>query len=86
MANTFGQSKANETSEWQNNKEMNPAENSSVTDDAVQDSDLSGDTSWRPTDSPLESATNTEFDEKETKNPNKQIHSDSPGTKADIAD
>ena len=35
MANTFGQSKANETSAWQNNKEMNPQENSSVTDDIV---------------------------------------------------
>jgi hypothetical protein len=84
MANTFGQTKANETSEWQNNKEMNPAENSSVTDDVVSDSDQPGDTSWRPTDSPLESATSTEFDEAEKKN--KNIHSDSPGTTADIAD
>jgi hypothetical protein len=85
MANTFGQSKANETTEWQNNKEMNPAENSSVTDDAMQDSDDPGDTSWRPTDSPLESVTDSEFDEK-AEDRNKEIHSDSPGIKPDIAD
>ena len=84
MANTFGQTKANENSEWQNNKEMNPAENSSVIDEVASDSDQPGDTSWRPTDAPLESATSTEFDEAESKN--KNIHTDSPGTTADIAD
>ena len=84
MANTFGQTKANENGDWQNNKKMNPAENSPVTVDAKSDSDLPGDTNWRPTDSPLESATGTEFDEAEKKN--KDIHSDSPGTTADIAD
>jgi hypothetical protein len=86
MANTFGQSKADETSAWQNNKEMNPAENSSVTDDALEDSDNPGDTSWRPTDSPLESATDAEFDETEEKNRNKQVHTDSPGVTPDIAE
>jgi hypothetical protein len=63
---------------------MNRAKNSSVTDDVASDSDQPGDTSWRPTDSPLESATDAEFDEAENKN--KNIYSDSPGTTADIAD
>ena len=86
MANTFGQSKANETSEWQNNKEMNPAENSSVTDDAVEDSDSQGDTSWRPTDSSLESPTNSEFDEAEAKKRDQNVKSETPGLHPDIAE
>lgn len=86
MAGTFGHSKANETTAWQNNKEMNPAENSSVTDDAWQSSDEPGDTSWRPTDSATESPTDAEFDETEEKNRNKKIHTDSPGTTPDIAE
>lgn len=86
MANTFGHSKANENTAWQNNKEMNAAENSSVTDDAWQDPDQPGETTWRPTDEPLERVTNEEFDEAEEKNRNKRIHTDSPGMTPDIAE
>jgi hypothetical protein len=82
MANTFGQSKANETNAGQNNKELNGAENSPVTDEAVEDRDKA----WRPTDSPAESVTDSEFDEAEVKNRNKQIKTDSPGVTPDIAE
>ena len=33
--NTFGSKTANDTGDWQNNKEMNPAANSSVTEDGL---------------------------------------------------
>ena len=32
---TFGSKTANDTGDWQNNKEMNPAANSSATEDGV---------------------------------------------------
>ena len=32
---TFGKAQANDTGDWQNNKEMNPAANSSVTEDGL---------------------------------------------------
>ena len=32
---TFGKAQANDTGEWNNNKEMNPAGNSSVTEDGL---------------------------------------------------
>lgn len=85
MANTFGQSKANEDNTWMNNKEMNPQENSSVTNDSFEESDNPGDRTWRPTDSPLESPTDSEFDDSEAKKREKNIETDSPGLKPDIA-
>ena len=86
MANTFGNSKATETSAWQSNKELNIAENSSVTDDVFDEKDEHGDTTWRPTDSPLESPTDEEFDEAEAKKRNKNIESETPGLTPDIAE
>jgi len=86
MGNTFGQSKANETSAWQNNKEMNPQENSAVTDDIVDENDTQGEDSWRPTDSPVETATSEAFDDAEAKKRNKNIHSETPGLSPDIAE
>ncbi len=47
MSTSFGKSKANDTENWQNNKEMNPAANSSVTaEDALQTDEETAD-SWR---------------------------------------
>jgi hypothetical protein len=86
MANTFGQSKANDTSAWQNNKEMNPQENSSVTDDVFDENDEPGEDSWRPTDAPVESPTDEAFDDAEAKKRNKNIHSETPGLNPDIAE
>ncbi len=72
MANTFGQSKANET-EASENKEMIPAEKSRVTGSA---SDVRhGETTWRPTDEPMKSVTKDEFDEA-PENRNKQFHTE----------
>jgi hypothetical protein len=84
MGNTFGQSKANDSA-WKNNKEMNPQENSSVTNDAVQDNDGMSDSAWRPTDAPLESPTNSEFDDSEAKKRDQNIKTESPGLKPDIS-
>lgn len=78
MANTFGHSKAKETSERQNDQEMNITENSS---DKNQ-----GDATWRPTDSPLESPTSEEFDEAEAKKRNESIKSETPGLTPDIGE
>jgi hypothetical protein len=50
MANTFGQAEEKDKTEWHNNKEMNPAANSSVTDEGFLESDKQGDTSWRDED------------------------------------
>jgi len=86
MANTFGQSKANETSAWQNNKELNPQENSAVTDDALEESDSQGDTTWRPTDSKLESPTDSEFDDSEARKRDRNIETETPGLNPGIAD
>jgi hypothetical protein len=86
MANTFGQSKANEDSTWMNNKEMNPQENSSVTNDSFEDSDNPGDSTWRPTDAGVESPTNSEFDDSEAKKRDKNIHTETPGLKPGIAE
>ncbi|MBS1797638.1 MAG: hypothetical protein JSS81_27695 [Acidobacteria bacterium] len=58
MGTNFGESKANETPAWQNNRELNPQENSAVTDDAVEPEDKQGDTTWRPTDDKAETGTN----------------------------
>lgn len=85
MANNFGQSKANETSAWQNNKEMNPQVNSAVTDDAIEESDKQGDTTWRPTDEKVESPTNSEFDNAEAQKRNENIETETPGLKPDNA-
>jgi hypothetical protein len=78
MANTFGQSKVDDSA-WGNNKELNPQENSSVTNDATQDNDGMSDSAWRPTDSTLESPTNSEFDDSEAKKRDQNIESESPG-------
>lgn len=86
MANTFGQSKANEDSTWTNNKELNPQENSSVTNDSLEESDNQGDTTWRPTDSALESPTDSEFDDSEAKKRDRNINTESPGLSPDIAE
>lgn len=49
MASTFN--KDTDDSGWNNNKEMNPAANSSVSDDGLLESDeQDGDTSWRDAD------------------------------------
>lgn len=85
MANTFGQSKANETSAWQNNKELNPQVNSAVTDDAVEQNDSQGDTSWRPTDEQVESPTDSQFDDSEAQKRNENIKSETPGLTPDIS-
>lgn len=50
MANTFGQAEEKDKTEWGNNKEMNPAANSSVTEGGLLESDKQGDTSWRDED------------------------------------
>ena len=84
MANTFGQSKADDSS-WGNNKEMNPQENSSVTNDATQDNDGMTDSAWRPTDSALESPTDSAFDDSEAKKRDQNIKSESPGLNPDIS-
>lgn len=81
MANTFGQSK--DESAWQNNKEMNPQVNSSVTDDALQSGDNEGDTSWRPSDEKVESPTNSNFDDAEAQKRNENIETDTPGLTPD---
>lgn len=47
MANTFGQALDDDKTEWHNNKEMNPAANSSVTEEGLLESDEQGDTTWR---------------------------------------
>lgn len=52
MPDIFDQTKANDVGEWNNNKEMNPAANSSIVDDGLLESeDRDGDTSWREGDS-----------------------------------
>ena len=85
MGNTFGQSKANEESAWQSNKEMNPQVNSSVTDDQTDENDLQQD-SWRPTDDQVESPTSEEFDNSEAAKRNENIKSETPGLHPDIAE
>ena len=50
MANTFGQAEEKDNTEWRNNKEMNPAANSSVTDEGLLESEKQGDTFWRDED------------------------------------
>lgn len=80
MANTFGQSKADETNESQNDKEMKPAEKCSGA--AVEDSN----STWRPTDSPVETSTDEAFDDAEAQKRNENIKTDSPGLKPDIAE
>lgn len=57
MAGTFGTKQDNDDSGWNNNKEMNPAANSSVTDDVLLEADdQEGDTSWRDKDVNAETA------------------------------
>jgi hypothetical protein len=85
MANTFGQKKADDSA-WKNNKEMNPQENSSVTNEATDDRDGMFDSAWRPADKPLESPTNSEFDDAEAAKRNENIESKTPGLSPDIAD
>lgn len=85
MANTFGQSKANEESAWQSNKEMNPQVNSSVTDDQTDENDTQQD-SWRPTDDQVESPTSKEFDDAEAAKRNENIETETPGLHPDIAE
>lgn len=80
MANTTGQSKADDTSKWQNNKELNPEVNSSVTDDAINDEfDENKEQGWRPTDEPLESVTNSKIEDAKSQSPAEQSDSASPG-------
>ncbi len=80
MGNTFGRSKADETNESQNDNEMNPAKKCSGA--AVEE----GNSTWRPTDSPVETATDEAFDDAEAKKRNENIETDSPGLKPDIAE
>ena len=47
MANTFGQAEEKDKTEWHNNKEMNPAANSSVTDEGLLESDKGSNAAWR---------------------------------------
>lgn len=85
MANTFGQKTGADDSAWQNNKELNPQENSSVTNEATNDNDGMYDSAWRPGDDSLESPTSSEFDDSEAKKRNENIETDSPGLNPDIA-
>lgn len=78
MANTFGQKTADDSA-WKNNKEMNPQENSSVTNEATDDRDGMSGSNWRPTDEPLESPTSSEFDDSEAKKRDQNTDSESPG-------
>jgi hypothetical protein len=64
---------------------MNPKVKSSVTDDENDKSETEGDTTWRPTDSALESPTSSEFDDAEAQKRNENVKTDSPGLKPDIA-
>jgi hypothetical protein len=51
MANNSGQSKANDTGNWGSNKEMNPAANSSITENGLLESNSQeGEQSWRTSD------------------------------------
>ena len=51
MEGTFGQKQDKDDSGWNNNKELNPMVNSSVTDEGLLESeDQDGDTSWRDAD------------------------------------
>lgn len=47
MSTSFGKPKANDTENWQNNKEMNPAANSSFTENQVVKDDQDKADSWR---------------------------------------
>ena len=48
MANNQGTSNANDAGDWSSNKEMNPAANSSVTENGLLESNSQGgDDSWR---------------------------------------
>ncbi|HEY0461725.1 MAG TPA: hypothetical protein VGC97_21505 [Pyrinomonadaceae bacterium] len=85
MANTFGQKSADDSA-WKNNKELNPQENSSVTNEATNDNDGMYDSAWRPADEPLESPTNSEFDDSEAKKRDSNIETDSPGLNPHIAE
>jgi hypothetical protein len=85
MANTFGQKTSADDSAWKNNKEINPQENSSVTNEATNDRDGMYDSAWRPADDPLESPTNSEFDDSEAQKRNENIETDSPGLSPDVA-
>jgi hypothetical protein len=88
MANTFGQTKANEESAWQNNREMNPQVNSSVTDDEITDTEKheTETSAWRATDSPVESPTSSEFDDAEAAKRNENIKTETPGLHPDVAE
>lgn len=44
---TFGNKTANDTGDWQNNKEMNPAANSSVTEDGLLEDEGGREEAWR---------------------------------------
>lgn len=51
MPDIFEQTKANDVGDWESNKELNPAANSSVVEDGLlEDEDKYGDTSWREGD------------------------------------
>lgn len=63
MSGTFSNND-NDDSGWNNNKELNPAANSSVTDDGLLEADdQEGETSWRDADVGEES---DETEEEET--------------------
>lgn len=48
MAGIFGSKTANDQGDWTSNKEMNPAANSSVTENGLlEEDDKTGDTTWR---------------------------------------
>ncbi len=48
MQNEFESDTANNEGDWTNNKEMNPAANSSVTENGLlEDADSTADESWR---------------------------------------
>ncbi len=57
MANNQGHSTANDVGDWGNNKEMNPAANSSVTENGLLDADSqNGEARWRDSEVNIQSS------------------------------
>ena len=50
MADNIGHSTANDTGDWTNNKEMNPAANSAVTENGLLNQAQNGEDRWRDTE------------------------------------
>lgn len=70
MAGIFGNKTADDQGDWTSNKEMNPAANSSVTENGLlEKDDKTGDTTWRENteNSKSENSSNQDFDKKGNK-------------------